>query len=93
MPFVLGKRVAPPPGTSVVWRITGDVPLEVGAVVGDDGRAAPEVADEPDATLTLTNESFTVLAAGRRTPDQVDVEVDGDEQLARAVLDAMVLTQ
>jgi uncharacterized protein (TIGR03083 family) len=93
MPFVLGKRVAPAPGTSVVWRITGDVPLEVGAVVGDDGRAAAKVADEPDATLTLTNESFTVLAAGRRTPDHVDVEVDGDEQLGRAVLDAMVLTK
>ena len=93
MPFVLGKRVAPPPGTSVVWRITGDVALEVGAIVGDDGRAAAEVADEPDATLTLTNEAFTVLAAGRRTPDQVDVEIDGDEALGRAVLAGMVLTQ
>jgi uncharacterized protein (TIGR03083 family) len=93
MPFVLGKRVAPPPGTSVVWRITGEVPLEIGAIVGEDGRAAAKVADEPDATLTLTNESFTVLAAGRRTPDQVDVELDGDETLGRAVLAGMVLTQ
>lgn len=93
MPFVLGKRVAPQPGTSVVWRITGDVPLEVGAIVGDDGRATAEVADEPDAALTLTNESFTVLAAGRRTPDQVDVEIEGDEALGRAVLASMVLTQ
>ena len=93
MPFVLGKRVAPPPGTAVVWHITGDVPLEVGAVVGDDGRAAPKVADDPDASLTLTSESFTVLAAGRRKPDQVDVELDGDEALGRAVLAGMVLTQ
>ena len=83
MPFVLGKRVAPPAGTSVVWRITGEVPLEIGAVIGDDGRAAPQVADDPTATLTLTSEAFTVLAAGRRTPDQVDVEVDGDEELGR----------
>lgn len=93
MPFVLGKRVAPPPGTAVVWHITGEVPLEVGAIVGDDGRAAAQVADKPDATLTLTNESFTVLAAGRRTPDQVDVSIDGDEALGRAVLAGMVLTQ
>ena len=93
MPFVLGKRVAPPVGTSVVWRITGEVPLEIGAVIGDDGRAAAEVADDPTATLTMTSEAFTVLAAGRRTPDQVDVEIDGDEELGRAVLDAMVLTQ
>ena len=93
MPFVLGKRVAPPAGTSVVWHLTGEVPMEIGAVVGDDGRAAATVADEPDATLTLTNKSFTVLAAGRRTPDQVDVEIDGDETLGRAVLAGMVLTQ
>ena len=93
MPFVLGKRVSPPPGTSVVWRITGDVPLEVGAIVGDDGRAVARVTDTPDATLTLTTESFTVLAGGRRTPDQVDVEIDGDEALGRAVLAGMVLTQ
>jgi hypothetical protein len=93
MPFVLGKRVAPPVGTSVVWRITGEVPMEIGAIIGDDGRAASTVADEPNATLTMTNEAFTVLGAGRRTPDQVDVEIHGDEQLGRAVLETMVLTQ
>ena len=93
MPFVLGKRVAPPVGTSVVWHITGEVPLEIGAVIGDDGRAAAEVADEPTATLTMTSEAFTVLGAGRRTPDRVDVDVHGDEKLGHAVLDAMGLTQ
>jgi uncharacterized protein (TIGR03083 family) len=92
MPFVLGKRVAPPAGTSVVWHITGEVPMEVGAVVGEDGRASSDVADDPTATLTLTSEAFTVLAAGRRKPDQVDVEIDGDEGLGRAVLESMVLT-
>ena len=92
MPFVLGKRVAPPAGTSVVWRLTGEVPMEIGAVVGDDGRASSDVADDPTTSLTLTSEAFTVLAAGRRTPDQVDVEIDGDEELGRTVLQAMVLT-
>ncbi len=77
MPFVLGKRVSPPAGTSVLWRITGEVPLETGAIVGEDGRARSEVADDPTATLTLTSEAFTVLAAGRRTPDRVDVERRG----------------
>ena len=92
MPFVLGKRVAPPAGTSVAWRITGEVPMEIGAVVGDDGRASSEVADDPTTTLTLTSEAFTVLAAGRRGLDQVDVAIDGDEELGRAVLRAMALT-
>ena len=93
MPFVLGKRVAPPAGTSVVWHITGEVPMDIGAVVGDDGRASSDVAEDPTTTLTLTSEAFTVLAAGRRGPDEVDVRIDGDEELGRAVLDAMVLTR
>jgi uncharacterized protein (TIGR03083 family) len=93
MPFVLGKRVAPSVGTSVVWHLTGAVPMEIGAVIGDDGRAAPQVADDPTASLTMTSETFTVLAAGRRTPDQVDVKVEGDEELGQAVLEAMGLTQ
>ncbi len=92
MPFVLGKKVAPPAGTSVLWRLTGDIPLEVGAVVGDDGRAAAEVPDDPTTTLTMTSETFTILAAGRRTPDAVDVEVGGDAELGRSVLGAMTLT-
>jgi uncharacterized protein (TIGR03083 family) len=92
MPFVLGKRVAPPAGTSVLWRVTGEVPMEIGAVVGDDGRASSHVGGDPTTTLTLTSEAFTVLAAGRRTPDQVDVQIDGDDELGHAVLRAMVLT-
>jgi len=93
MPYVLGKRVAPPVGTSVVWTITGEVPLEIGAVIGDDGRAAPSVADDPTTRITLTNEAFTVLGAGRRTRGQVEVVIDGDQQLGEAVLEEMALTQ
>lgn len=93
MPYVLGKRVAPPAGTSVVWRITGDVSLEVGAVIGDDGRASSELADDPTTILTMSNETFTILSAGRRTADEVDVEVTGDEELGHAVLGAMALTR
>ncbi len=38
MPYVLGKLVAPPDGTSVTWEVTGPVVREVTAVV-EDGRA------------------------------------------------------
>lgn len=92
MPYVLGKKVAPPVGTSVVWHLTGAIPLEVGAVIGSDGRGAPEVADDPTARLSMTSETFTILGAGRRSPDSVDVQVDGDQELARSVLAAMTLT-
>ena len=93
MPYVLGKRVAPPVGTSVVWTVTGEVPLEVGAVIGDDGRASSSVVQDPTTALTMSTETFTVLGAGRRGPDAVDVDVTGDETLARTVLERMALTQ
>jgi uncharacterized protein (TIGR03083 family) len=92
MPYVLGKRVAPAADTSVVWHVTGEVPLEIGAVVGDNGRASPQIADDPTASLTMMSETFTILAAGRHSADDADVEIAGDEELARAVLGAMALT-
>lgn len=93
MPYILGKRIAPPAGTSVVWRITGEVPLEIGAVLGDDGRASNDVVDDPTTTLTMTNETFTILGAGRRAGDEVDVEIEGDAELAHSVLGVMALTR
>lgn len=98
MPFVLGKRVKPPAGTVVHWNVTGPVPLDLAVRVGDDGRAqrldnAPMSSeDTPVTTLTMDTETFTVLAAGRRTPDALDITIDGDEALALTVLDAMTVT-
>ncbi|MGI9083929.1 MAG: maleylpyruvate isomerase family mycothiol-dependent enzyme [Aeromicrobium sp.] len=91
MPYVLGKRVAPPAGTSVLWHVTGEVPLKIGAVIGHDGRAAAEVADDPTTTLSMTSEVFTILGAGRRPADKVEAAIGGAEELGRAVLGAMTL--
>lgn len=92
MPFVLGKKVGATAGTSVLWDLTGPIALQVGATVGDDGRARPGVPDAPTATLTLTSEAFAVLAAGRRRPGAVDVAVSGDADLAHRVLEQMAVT-
>ncbi|KRC65188.1 hypothetical protein ASE12_10670 [Aeromicrobium sp. Root236] len=90
MPYVLGKKVKPPALSTVRWNVTGETPLELVVRVGEDGRAsAIETLDEPSATLTMSTEAFTVLTAGRRTPDQLDITIEGDEELARATLDAM----
>ncbi|WP_188110661.1 maleylpyruvate isomerase family mycothiol-dependent enzyme [Aeromicrobium ginsengisoli] len=92
MPFVLGKKVRPPATSTVRWNVTGETPLELVVRIGEDGRAsAIETLDEPSATLTMSTETFTVLTAGRRAPDQVDVAVEGDEELARATLGAMAI--
>ncbi|MGJ9411793.1 maleylpyruvate isomerase family mycothiol-dependent enzyme [Aeromicrobium sp. CF4.19] len=92
MPFVLGKKVAPGPGTSVHWHITGDIPLEVGATVDDEGRARSGAPDHPTCTITLSSQAFCIVAAGRRRPEDVDVEITGDEDLGRRVLASMTLT-
>ena len=93
MPYVLGRRVKPPAGTTVRWNVTGEVPLDLAVRVGDDGRAERvEVAEGPVTTLNLSTEAFAVLAAGRRPADQVDVRIDGDQALGRQVVAAMAVT-
>lgn len=91
LPMVLGKRVAPPAGTTV--RI--EVP-EAGrawtARIGEDGRAAPADDATPDATITLSAEDFVVLAGGRRTPERTSPTVTGDVALADAVLAHLAVT-
>lgn len=90
-PVVLGKRVAPPAGTSAAIDIP-DAGVRTAAVVGDDGRAAPTDRSDVDATITLSPEAYVVLAGGRRPASAVTVGVEGDEVLARAVLDALAVT-
>jgi len=91
LPFVLGRKAKAPAGSVVRWLVTGPVPLDATIGVGDDGRARPTDA-EPDVTLTMDTEAFTVLAGGRRGPDAVEVAIDGDTDLGRRVLAAMTIT-
>ena len=92
MPYILGKRVQPPAMSTVRWDVEGETPLQLAVRVGADGRAsAIETLDEPSVVLTMSTETFTVLTAGRREPDQVEVTIDGDEALGRATLAAMAI--
>ena len=53
--------------------------------------SAIESLDEPTVSLTMTTETFTVLTAGRRDPDEVEVEIKGDQSLGLATLAAMAI--
>lgn len=87
---VVGKRVAPPAGTTVVLAVDGSEPAAV--EVADNGRAYPmaERPQDPTAAIHLSREDFIVLAGGRREP--VEVTITGDEALARGILDAIAVT-
>ena len=94
MPFVIGKKVRPTPGSTVGWHVTGEIAFDLVVAVGEDGRAQPveSIDGEPQALLTMASESFTVLGAGRRTAAQLEVRIDGDRELATAVLSSMAVT-
>jgi uncharacterized protein (TIGR03083 family) len=94
MPFVVGKKVAPPDGTTVVFRVTGALPREI-AVVVDGGRATPldEPPARPTVRLTLDSVCFERLACGRVDPeltlDAGEVRLDGDVDLGRRIVAEM----
>lgn len=95
LPYVVGKGVAPPPGTVVRWDVDGPLAFTATVAVGADGRAAQVPEGEPaapDVGLAMTWETFVLLGCGRRPAESLDVAVEGDADLARRVLDAMPIT-
>ena len=93
--FVVGKKVGAPVGTSVTVDVAGSAPVTV--AVGDDGRARPTESSRPDltrptVTLTMDREAWIVLAGGRRSPDAVDVTIEGDADLGAAILANLAVT-
>lgn len=88
---VVGKRVAPPAGTTVVLDVDGHEPAAV--EVGEDGRARPlPPPEEPSVRLRCSREDFIVLAGGRRTPESLAITVEGDRELGDRVLQQFGIT-
>jgi uncharacterized protein (TIGR03083 family) len=85
--FVVGKRVGPPAGTTVVFDLTGPHAQTLGVVV-DGGRAAPiDPPPTPTTRITMDTETFARLVAGRATAADVTFDVAGDEVLGRNVVE------
>ena len=93
-PYVVGKRVAPPAGTTVVLDVTGVNPVHLAVEVDESGRAVPLTSDpeQPSVSLRMDVETFVVLGGGRREPSAVEVTVEGDETLGLRVLEGMAVT-
>jgi uncharacterized protein (TIGR03083 family) len=92
LPYVVGKKAAASPGTTVLVDITGPVATSVGVRVDESGRASPAAVDSADVLLVMDTETFTVLAAGRHPPADVDVQVVGDQELGSRVLRELAVT-
>ena len=94
LPYVLGKHVRPPQGTTVVLHVTGPLARQLTATVGPDGRGAALDAPpaDPSVVITLDFESWTILAGGRRPVGEVEVDIVGDLDLGRRVLENLAVT-
>lgn len=93
-PYSVGKRVAPPAGTTVVLDVSGVSPVHLAVEMNEAGRCVPLTADPdaPTVSLRMDLETFVVLCGGRRVPEQVEVAVAGDTALGETILRAMGVT-
>ena len=92
LPMVIGKRVAPPVGTTVRVEVP-DAGLCWSVCVGDDGRATPaDDSAEATTTVTLSPEDFVVLGGGRRPPDATQPRITGDEEIGRRLVESLAVT-
>jgi uncharacterized protein (TIGR03083 family) len=99
--YVVGKRVGPPEGSTVVLDLTGQRAGQLaGQLAGHrtlavgmrDGRARPtDPPADPTVRITTDPETYACLAAGRWTADHAvaagRVTFTGDEALGRRVVD------
>jgi uncharacterized protein (TIGR03083 family) len=97
--YVVGKRVGPPDGSTVVLELAGAGAPEARrvAMVMSDGRARPiDPPADPTVRITIDPETYGCLATGRWTADRAvasgRVTFSGDEALGRRVVGNLSIT-
>ena len=98
LPYVVGKKAAAPPGSTVVFEVDGSPPLVAAVQVPPEGRAVVLDAAPPDPTVTLAMDrrTFSRLAGGRWNGDRArssgGLRVEGDRDLGNRIVDNMAFT-
>ncbi|WP_372499440.1 hypothetical protein [Streptomyces sudanensis] len=96
LPKVVAKDAGAPPNTAVVFDVSGPVEFLRTVRVDAEGRGRVDGAPSlgPAATLALDWETYVRLACGRVRPAAVAdrVKVEGDEDLASAILAHFAVT-
>lgn len=97
--FVVGKKAAAPPGTTVVFEVEGAAPITASIEVPPEGRARLLVGAPPaDPTVRIVTDrrTFARLAGGRwdasRAHAHGRVVVEGDADLGGRIVAAMGYT-
>jgi uncharacterized protein (TIGR03083 family) len=94
MPYVVGKKVGPPDGTTVVFECTeGDGRRVAVGMENGRGKALDEVPGGPTLRLTMDTDTFVRLSCGRGDPAEIlasgAVRIEGDEGLGHRVVEEM----
>jgi uncharacterized protein (TIGR03083 family) len=98
MGYVVGKKAAAPPNTTVTFDIVGDPPIVATISVPPEGRAVllETSPGNPTVRIVTDRRTFTRLAGGRWTGDEARsrgmVQVEGDPELGGRVVDNMAFT-
>lgn len=94
--YVVGKKAGAPEGSSVVFEVHGPVELTVPVLVEGRARVLDAPPPSPTATIRLDTETYNALGCGRWSGEQAmatgRVELTGDTDLARRVVDNMAFT-
>ncbi len=92
LPFVVGKKVAPPDGTTVVVDLGSPLGGTYGVVVEGRARFLDQPPAQPTVTIRTDGETFARLATGRLDPAAAlagPVTIEGDEALGRRVVEEL----
>src|ERR1035437_935779 len=99
LPKLIAKGAALEPGHPVVIEVTGSVSarLTVQVELDEQGRPRGQAVsgwplDVPATTVSLSTEAFMRRSAGRRSVSDTAYRVIGEEELARRVLEVLVVT-
>jgi putative sterol carrier protein len=90
VPYIVGRRVQPPDGTTVVVEVTGGAGRVLSvAMQGTRANALDSVPASPDAKLVMDVETFLCLCCGRWDPAETiaagRVEMSGDRNLGETI--------
>ncbi|TDD35064.1 maleylpyruvate isomerase family mycothiol-dependent enzyme [Actinomadura sp. KC06] len=92
LPRIVARPGKAEPGRSVAFTISGPPDFRAAVRVDGDRRGQWAEPADPTAELAMDLETYVRLTAGRCTPDDVTVQIDGDKELAGRVLANMAIT-
>lgn len=94
--YVVGKKAGAPDGSAVVFEVHGPVQVTVPVVVDGRARITEDVPADPTVRIRLDSEVYNALGCGRWSGEQAlasgRVEIVGDAELGRRVVDNMAFT-